>query len=480
MTGIDTPTLRDVWASAPYLHNGSAATLADAVRAHSGVTVSDADLTKLVAYLSQIDDQEPAPVVPNGAPIVQNPGNQAGTVGTAVNLQIVASDPDSNPMTFSATGLPAGLAITANGLIFGSPTSVGNNSVTVTANDGQGATGSTSFSWSITNPAPPPDTTLPSAPGTVTASVVSSSQINLSWGAATDNVGVTGYQVERCQGTGCTTFALVTTVTTTSFNNTGLAASTTYRYRVRATDAAGNFGPYTAIATAATQAPPAPDTTAPSRPSGLTATAVSPSQINLSWGASTDNVGVTGYQVQRCTGSGCTNYALVATVATTSFNDTGRAASTTYRYRVRATDAAGNLGPFTTPIVSATTPAAQDTTAPGAPGALTSSAVSSSQVNLSWGAATDNVAVTGYQVERCQGAGCTTFTLVTTVTTTSFNNTGLAASTTYRFRVTSNRCGGQFRTVYGHCDGCDTRSGCDCDPCERRWACVHGHGGQRV
>ena len=174
-------------------------------------------------------------------------------------------------MTFSATGLPAGLAITANGLIFGSPTSVGNNSVTVTANDGQGATGSTSFSWSITNPAPPPDTTLPSAPGTVTASVVSSSQINLSWGAATDNVGVTGYQVERCQGTGCTTFALVTTVTTTSFNNTGLAASTTYRYRVRATDAAGNFGPYTAIATATTQAPPAPDTSAPSRPGVLTA-----------------------------------------------------------------------------------------------------------------------------------------------------------------------------------------------------------------
>ena len=85
-------------------------------------------------------------------------------------------------------------------------------------------------------------------------------------------------------------------------------------------------------------------------------------------------------------------------------------------------------------IVSATTPAAQDTAAPGAPGALTTSAVSSSQVNLSWGAATDNVGVTGYQVERCQGTGCTTFALVTTVTTTTFNNTGLAASTTYRYR----------------------------------------------
>ncbi len=52
-------------------------------------------MTKLVAYLGQIDGQEPAPVVPNGAPTVQNPGNQAGTVGTAVNLQIVGSDPDS-------------------------------------------------------------------------------------------------------------------------------------------------------------------------------------------------------------------------------------------------------------------------------------------------------------------------------------------------------------------------------------------------
>ena len=61
LTGIDTPTLRDVWATAPYLHDGSAATLDEAVRAHNGVTVEDADLAKLVAYLKQIDGQEPAP-----------------------------------------------------------------------------------------------------------------------------------------------------------------------------------------------------------------------------------------------------------------------------------------------------------------------------------------------------------------------------------------------------------------------------------
>ena len=164
---------------------------------------------------------------------------------------------------------------------------------------------------------------------------------------ATDNVGVTGYQVERCAGAGCSTFALVTTVTTTSFNNTGLAASTLYRYRVRATDAAGNFGPYTAIAEATTQAVPPPDGTPPGAPGAVTPSAVSSSQINLSWGAAIDNVGVTGYQVERCTGAACTTFALVTTVAATSFNNTGLAASTTYRYRVRATDAAANFGPYT-------------------------------------------------------------------------------------------------------------------------------------
>ena len=96
------------------------------------------------------------------------------------------------------------------------------------------------------------------------------SQINLSWTASTDNVGVTGYQIERCTGAGCSNFALLTTVTTTSYNNTGLAASTTYRYRVRAGDAAGNLSSYSAIASATTQAGPVaqPPTVSISSPSG--------------------------------------------------------------------------------------------------------------------------------------------------------------------------------------------------------------------
>jgi hypothetical protein len=120
---------------------------------------------------------------------------------------------------------------------------------------------------------------------------------------------------------------------------------------VRAVDAAGNFSDYSTTADATTQTQ---DTTAPSTPTGLTATATGTSEIGLSWAASTDNAGVTGYQVERCEGAACSNFVLVATVVGTSYNDTGRVASTTYRYQVRAEDAAGNLSGYSG-IAEATT-----------------------------------------------------------------------------------------------------------------------------
>jgi len=280
---------------------------------------------------------------------------------------------------------------------------------------------------------PPPDTVAPSAPAGLSATAASASQINLAWSASTDNIGVTGYRVERCQGAGCTTFAQIAAPAGTTFSDTGLAASTSYSYQVRAVDAAGNLSGYSNVSSANTPAAP-PDTTAPTAPAALTATAVSTTQINLAWTASTDNVGVTGYQVDRCQGVGCTTFAQIGTSSVTSFSDTGLAAGTTYRYRVRATDAAGNVSANSS-IVTATTQAAPDTTPPTAPAGLTATATSSSQINLAWSASTDNVGVTGYRVERCQGAGCTTFAQVATPTGTSFSDTGLAAGMSYSYQV---------------------------------------------
>jgi hypothetical protein len=109
----------------------------------------------------------------------------------------------------------------------------------------------------------------------------------------------------------------------------------------------------------------APDNTPPTAPSNLTATASSAGEVDLYWAASTDNVGVSGYQVERCQGTGCTNFTLFATVpepnVPTSMSDVSVVGSTGYSYRVRATDAAGNLSSYSN-TASATTPGAANIT----------------------------------------------------------------------------------------------------------------------
>jgi chitinase len=88
---------------------------------------------------------------------VSSPGNQTGTVGSAASLQVKGTDSASGQtLTFSATGLPAGLSISSSGLISGTPTTAATSNVTVTATDTTGAKGSASFTWTIGSTAPPP------------------------------------------------------------------------------------------------------------------------------------------------------------------------------------------------------------------------------------------------------------------------------------------------------------------------------------
>jgi chitodextrinase len=199
--------------------------------------------------------------------------------------------------------------------------------------------------------AAPPDTVPPTAPAGLTTTPFSDTQINLAWTASTDNVGVTGYRVERCQGANCANFAPIAAPTATTFNDTGLTPSTSYSYRVRATDAAGNLSSFSSTSSATSSK----DTTPPSIPANLATIVISSSQINLSWTASTDDVAVTVYNVQRCQGPACANFAPIgAPTTSTTFNDTGLTAFTSYSYRVDAADAAGNLSPFSATVTTST------------------------------------------------------------------------------------------------------------------------------
>jgi fibronectin type 3 domain-containing protein len=208
----------------------------------------------------------------------------------------------------------------------------------------------------MATPITPPDTIPPSDVTGLTATAVSATQINLSWAAATDNVGVTGYRVERCQGAGCSTFAQIATSAGTTFGDTSLIASTPYSYRVKAVDAGTNVSVnYSNEASATTQAAP-PDTTPPSDVTGLTATAVGSNQINLAWAVATDSggSGLAGYRVERCQGAGCSTFAQIATPSTNSYSDPGLTTGTSYSYRVKAVDGATNVSVTYSNTASAT------------------------------------------------------------------------------------------------------------------------------
>ena len=89
-----------------------------------------------------------------------------------------------------------------------------------------------------------------------------------------------------------------------------------------------------------------PDKKAPTVPTNLSASAISPTEIHLSWTASTDNIGIKDYRLENCWGSGCTNFGQIAILTSTSFSDTGLSPNTLYRYRARASNVTGNLSVY--------------------------------------------------------------------------------------------------------------------------------------
>jgi uncharacterized repeat protein (TIGR03806 family) len=338
--------------------------------------------------------------------------------GTGVAGYRVYQNGSATPLA----GVITGLTTTINGLAANTQ-----YSFTVTAIDAATPTpneSGPSNSASATTPGTT-DTTAPSVPTNVQAAAQSSTSIQITWTASTDNVAVAGYRIFR---NGSTTI-LATVTSGTSYTDTGLTPTTGYTYQVRAFDTAATPN-VSALSTPAASAITLGDTTAPTAPTGVTATALSLTQIRIDWMASTDQggAGLAGYRIFRNGSS-----SILATVTSgTSYTDTGLAANTTYTYQVSAIDAANppNVSALSTPPASASTQS--DVTAPTVPTGVTATALSGSQIRIDWTASTDaGVGIAGYRIYR---DGSTSI-LATVTSGTTFTDSGLALNTTYSYQV---------------------------------------------
>ena len=280
----------------------------------------------------------------------------------------------------------------------------------------------------------------PGVPTGLTATASGTTRIDLSWTAPADNGGsaITGYKIEVSSDSGSSWTDLVadTTSTATTYEHTGLAASTTRHYRVSAINSIGT-GTASDVVNTTTDAATA---TAPGAPTGLTATASGSSIINLSWTApaSTGGSAITGYKIEISPNGTSSWTDLQANTAgtTTTHEHRNLAASTTRHYRVSAINGIGTS--ISSDVANATTGAA---TAPGAPRSLTATASGTSTINLSWTApaSTGGSAITGYKIEISSDGGSSWTDQVadTASTTTTYEHTGLAASTTRHYRVSA-------------------------------------------
>jgi DNA-binding beta-propeller fold protein YncE/lysophospholipase L1-like esterase len=391
---------------------------------------------------------------------------------------------------------------TGSGLVTTSPTGttfIAGTPVTLTATP---AAGSTFSGWSVgcsgtsstcaltmnssitadaTFSLTPKDTTPPTVPGPLTATAVSTSEIDLTWSASTDNVGVAGYKIYR--NSSPTPVALVTTGA--SYSDTGLTASTTYSYSVSSYDAAGNES--------AQSTPPISATTLSAGTGGVYIS-------DLTWASATNGWGplprkdtsngescaapavcgqhtITLHGVPYAKGIGCHAQSIITYNLGGQYSrfasdigiddEAGGGGSVIFQVWGDGTklyDSGGMTGLYPTQhvnvsvagvntlqlmvlvgnttnndhadwagayVVTSGPPPPPDITPPTIPASLTATAVSTSEIDLTWSVATDNVGVLGYKIYR-NGA------LLTSVTTgNSYADKGLTASTTYNYSVSA-------------------------------------------
>ena len=232
------------------------------------------------------------------------------------------------------------------------------------------------------------DTEAPTAPTEIKATEVTETTAKVTWSEATDNVGVVGYNVYLNE-----TKVNDTLVTGTEYVLTELTEATEYTVRVTAVDAAENESARSEAATFTTEAEK--DTEAPSVPTDVTAADITQTTAKITWAASTDNVGVAGYNIY-------VDEAKVnaSPVTVTEYDLTGLTEATEYTVRVTAVDAAENESARSEAVTFTTLEAEEetDTEAPTAPAEVKATEVTETTAKLTWNEATDNVGVAGYNV----------------------------------------------------------------------------------
>lgn len=256
---------------------------------------------------------------------------EGGTVAGQTAISAAADDNTSiTKVDFYANSALVGSDNTAPYSVNWDTTKVANGNYTLIARAYDSANNVTTDSYVVT--VQNGDTQAPTVPGGVTATVNSYNKVTVNWTASTDNIGLKGYTLVR------NGVPLADVGTVLTYADTTVTANKQYSYQVIAVDTAGNKSAASSASVVTT--PSAPDSQAPTTPSALTGAAVSRSQVNLNWTASTDNSGAVTYDIYRKPQSG--DPVKVGSSATVSFGVTNLANNTSYDFYVVARDAVGN------------------------------------------------------------------------------------------------------------------------------------------
>lgn len=256
---------------------------------------------------------------------------------------------------------------------------------------------------------------VPAKPTDLAATQVSTDRVTITWKDNANNE--TGYKVERKTGNGpFVELSPLLGVNSTSFTNTGLSNNTTYTYQVRAYNAAGNsdYSNTVIIATASV----------PAKPDNLKITSTGTDRLTISW---TDNANnEKGFRIERREGSG--SFSEIATVGAnvTSYANTGLKKNTTYTYRVRAFNDAGNSS-YSNEITGKTGVILTK------PDGLEVSSISTDRVTITWKDRSNNE--TGFIIERKTENGSFTEIVNVRANTTSYTDTRLKNNTAYTYRI---------------------------------------------